>query len=62
MFTAEAHRRKGIGTGTLVHLKRLCRAQAITPVSGCSYKNLASKATLEAAGMVTRTRLLRFAF
>ncbi len=62
MFTAEPHRRRGIATRTIVNLKRLCRAQGITPVAGCYYKNIASKATLEAAGMVTRTRLLRISF
>jgi GNAT superfamily N-acetyltransferase len=61
MFTTEPYRRKGIGSQTIVHLKRLSRAQGIAPLAGCSYKNAASKATLEAAGMVTRTRLLRFA-
>jgi GNAT superfamily N-acetyltransferase len=62
MFTVADHRRRGIGTRTILHLKRLCRAQGITPVAGCGYGNRASKATLEAAGMVTRTRLLRIGF
>jgi GNAT superfamily N-acetyltransferase len=62
MFTVESHRRRGIGTRTFAHLKQLCRAQGVVPAAGCYYKNLASKATLEAASMVTRTRLLRFTF
>ncbi|WP_181153121.1 hypothetical protein [Paenibacillus sp. AR247] len=33
--------------------------QGIRPLSGCWYYNEASKRTLESAGMVTRTRLLR---
>lgn len=62
MFTHEAHRRKGIGTETILYLKRVCRDAGIKPLAGCAYGNKNSQMTLQAAGMVTVTRLLRFAF
>jgi GNAT superfamily N-acetyltransferase len=62
MFTEEAHRQQGIGTSTILYLKRVCRDEGIVPISGCWYGNHNSKRTLEAAGMVAATRLLRFEF
>ncbi len=59
MFTAATHRRRGIGTMTLRYLRNRCHADGITPIAGCWYYNINSKLTLEAAGMVTSTRLLR---
>jgi hypothetical protein len=43
-------------------LMAACRDDGIMPLAGCWYYNHASKKTLEAAGMVTATRLLRFEF
>jgi hypothetical protein len=62
MFTREAERRKGIGTSTILYLKERCLAAGKVPVAGCWYYNHNSKRTLQAAGMVTATRLLRFEF
>lgn len=62
MLTDEAHRRKGIGTQTLLYLKQVCRDTDITPLAGCAYGNVNSRKTLQAAGMVTVTRLLKFSF
>ncbi|HEY1488955.1 MAG TPA: GNAT family N-acetyltransferase [Micromonosporaceae bacterium] len=59
MFTHPEHRNRGIGTAMIRHLRRVCRDAGITPISGCWYYNDASRRTLEAAGMVTKTRLLR---
>jgi GNAT superfamily N-acetyltransferase len=62
MFTRETHRHKGIGTSTILYLKEACRNEGIVPIAGCWYYNHLSKKTLEAAGMYTATRLLRFEF
>lgn len=62
MFTKETERQKGIGTSTILYLKQTCRSDNTIPVSGCWYYNDTSKRTLEAAGMVSNTRLLRFEF
>ncbi|MHB8637187.1 MAG: GNAT family N-acetyltransferase [Fimbriimonadaceae bacterium] len=62
MFTFEKFRRTGVGTATVSALIQLCQAQEIRPIAGCWYYNHASKKTLERAGMVAPTRLLRVLF
>jgi GNAT superfamily N-acetyltransferase len=62
MFTHEAHRQQGIGTQTIRFMRSVCHAKGLIPIAGCWYYNHASKKTLEAAGMVTKTRLLRVEF
>ncbi len=62
MFTHESHRRTGIGTATLLYLRGVCHDEGRTPIAGCWYYNHNSKRTLEAAGMVTATRLFRLEF
>jgi GNAT superfamily N-acetyltransferase len=60
MFTNEECRRQGIGRDIILKLKSWCYNNQLKPISGCWYYNENSKRTLESAGMVTRTRLLRF--
>lgn len=60
MFTNDAYRKQGIGRTIILQLRKWCDQQGIKPVSGCWYYNEASKRTLESAGMVTKTRLLKF--
>ena len=62
MLTDEAHRQQGIGTQTIRYLKQVCRDTGMTPLAGCGYGNINSRMTLQAAGMVTATRLLKFTF
>lgn len=62
MFTAEAFRGQGVGTATIALLIAECRARALRPVAGCWYYNHASRRTLERAGMVSPTRLLKISF
>ena len=62
MFTHKSRRQQAIGKSTLVYLRRVCHAEGLRPVAGCWYYNHASRKTLEAAGMFTPTRLLRFEF
>ncbi|MBM7567546.1 GNAT family N-acetyltransferase [Paenibacillus sacheonensis] len=59
MFTNEDFRRQGVGRTIIRQLRKWCSGQGLTPVCGCWYYNDASKQTLESAGMVTKTRLLR---
>jgi RimJ/RimL family protein N-acetyltransferase len=59
MFTNEAYRKQGIGRNMIIQLKKWCYNHGIRPVCGCWYYNVASKRTLESAGMMTRTRLLK---
>jgi RimJ/RimL family protein N-acetyltransferase len=62
MFTREAFRNQGVGTATIELLVAECVTRNLRPVAGCSYYNHASKRTLERAGMVSPTRLLKIAF
>jgi hypothetical protein len=62
MFTRESRRQQAIGTSTIVYLRRVCHAEGLRPIAGCWYFNHASRKTLEAAGMTTPTRMLRFSF
>jgi len=62
MFTRDDMRGRGIGRRTIRYLIEQCRAVGIAPVAGCWYFNHASKRTLEAAGMVSSTRLLRLEY
>ncbi len=56
------HRQKGVGRSIIMHLAEICREQGITPYCGCWYYNHNSKRTLESAGFVTQTRLLKVWF
>ena len=62
MLTHESHRQQGIGTQTLLYLKQVCYDNNIMPVAGCGYGNIGSQKTLQAAGMITKTRLLKLSF
>ena len=53
------HRRKGVGRSIIMHLADICRENGKIPLCGCWYYNHNSKKTLESAGFVTRTRLLK---
>ena len=52
-------RRMGVGRSIIMHLAGICLEKGITPCCGCWYYNHNSKATLESAGFVTQTRLLK---
>ncbi len=53
---------RGWAASILRHLKAHCLAHGKAPLAGCWVGNHASKRTLEAAGMVTKTRLFRVTF
>ncbi len=62
MFTVEAYRHQGVGAGIIAHLVDTCCVRGLRPVAGCWYYNHNSKKTLERAGMVSQTRLLRVSY
>jgi GNAT superfamily N-acetyltransferase len=62
MYTIEPYRNSGAGTATIALLMEECAKRGLRAVAGCWYYNHASKRTLERAGMVTRTRLLRIEY
>jgi len=59
MFTLEPFRRTGVGAATIALLIEECCRRKLRAVAGCWYYNHASKRTLERAGMISKTRLLR---
>lgn len=62
MFVPESGRRRGVGTAIVASLIRRCHDEGIDPVAGCWYYNHRSRRTLERAGLVSSTRLLRIEF
>lgn len=62
MFVNPEYRQKGVGRSIIIHLKDICHEIGIIPLPGCWYHNYNSKKTLESAGFVSKTRLLRIEF
>ena len=62
MFAREDRRGEGIGRSILLHLKSIVYKQGKTPVAGCWYYNTGSRKTLESAGYITKSKLLRVVF
>ena len=62
MYTIERFRHVGVGTATITLLMDECHRRSLRPVAGCWYYNHRSKQTLERAGMVSPTRLLKVDF
>jgi|GEM_PF-343573 len=56
------HRQKGAGRSIIMHLADICREKGLIPCCGCWYYNHESKLTLESAGFITKTRLLKIWF
>jgi GNAT superfamily N-acetyltransferase len=62
MFTNEKFRQKGVGRSIILHLKDICHENGFIPLPGCWYYNHNSKRTLESAGYISKTRLLKIDF
>lgn len=62
MFTVEGYRQQGIGRNILLLLKEIVYAAGRKPIAGCWYYNHFSKRTLESAGLISGTRLLKIYF
>lgn len=59
MEVARPFQRRGLGSFLVQELKRICRETGHVPVARCGQDNLASRLTLERAGMVPCARILR---
>jgi predicted GNAT family acetyltransferase len=62
MFTKDSRRGEGVGRSIILHLKAIVQEQGKTPVPGCWYYNTNSRETLESAGYISKSKLLRFQF
>lgn len=62
MFTRPEARQRGVGRSIILHLKDMVRRRGFTPVPGCWYFNHESRRTLESAGYLAVSKLLRFSF
>ncbi|HAW51264.1 MAG TPA: hypothetical protein DCX54_02885 [Flavobacteriales bacterium] len=59
VLTKESKRKLGVGRSIIIHLKRIAYEDGLTPVAGCWYYNTESRITLESAGYITKSKLLR---
>jgi GNAT superfamily N-acetyltransferase len=59
MEVARPHHHKGFGTYLVQELKRVCREDGGIPAARCNQNNVASRRTLERAGMFPCARILR---
>ena len=62
VLTKESKRKLGVGRSIIIHLKRIAYEDGLTPVAGCWYYNTESRITLESAGYITKSKLLRVIF
>jgi len=62
MCVNEARRMQGVGTHIVLKLREHCWERGWVPGASCQSSNLASKKTLEKAGMVSRDRVLEVSF
>jgi GNAT superfamily N-acetyltransferase len=62
MVVAPAHRRRGIGSHIVAHLKHCCIEAGDRPICGCSADNEASRQALENAGFATSHSLIEFTY
>lgn len=62
MSVAPEWRMQGVGRSIIIHLTQICKAKGKTPLCGCYVKNTASQRTLESAGFIPDSRLLRVIF
>ncbi|WP_165224808.1 GNAT family N-acetyltransferase [Aquisphaera insulae] len=58
MAVADAHRRRGYGSFLVQELKRACYEMGRIPSARCNATNVASRATLQKAGMLPCARVL----
>jgi GNAT superfamily N-acetyltransferase len=59
MEVAAPHQRKGLGTYLVQELKRICSETGSIPAARCHEDNLASRRTLQRAGLLPCARILR---
>ena len=59
VLTKKSKRKLGVGRSIILHLKSIAYEMGLTPVAGCWYYNAESRLTLESAGYITKSKLLR---
>lgn len=59
MEVAERYRRRGFGSYLVQELKRICRESGRVPAARTGQDNVASRRTLERAGLLPCARILR---
>lgn len=59
MLTKESQRGRGVGRSIILHLKSIVYDMGMIPVPGCWYYNTNSRKTLESAGYISKSKLLR---
>ena len=59
VLTKESKRKLGVGRSIILHLKSIAFELGLTPVAGSWYQNTESRFTLESAGYITKSKLLR---
>jgi GNAT superfamily N-acetyltransferase len=62
MFTRKDRRGRGVGRSIVLHLRTIAHELGKTPIPGCWYYNTNSRKTLESAGYVSQSKLLKFYF
>lgn len=62
MVVSEEHRRKGMGTYIIYKLIEYCHIKNVIPIASCESENIASKKTLEKAGMISKHRIVNVRF
>jgi hypothetical protein len=62
MCVNKSYRCNNVGTYILTKLKEYCYENNLTPICNCSYKNIASKKTIEKSGFVSRDRIFKIIF
>jgi len=62
MYSSEKYRSKGVGRSILLHLHDICHEKNLVTRPACWYYNDNSKKTLESAGFVSDSRLLKIHF
>jgi GNAT superfamily N-acetyltransferase len=58
MEVSEPYRRRGIGSYLVQELKRICYEMGKTPAARCNVSNVASRKTMEKAGLLPYGRIL----
>jgi GNAT superfamily N-acetyltransferase len=59
MEVSAPHRRKGLGSYLVQELKRICRDMGCVPAARCGQDNMASRLTLQRAGLLPCARIVR---
>lgn len=59
---AKKYHRKGIGTYIINNLKKYCNKNNVIAIASCDSENIASKKTLEKAGLVSKNRIINVKF